>query len=116
MHVVRTRIPLVTLMCLPHCASATIGHNNVPFAGEGLTTIIARNQNGCLVYNLPCNRKKEASDAQNLSKEGERLFSRNIRNINMAMAIQYTSNGLSTDLVVHQLIFFPVALASIPLP
>ena len=25
----------------------------------------------------------------------------------MAMAIQYTSNGLSTDLVVHQLIFFP---------
>ena len=52
------------------------------------------------------------------TKEGERLFSRNIRNI-MAMAIQYTSNGLSTDLVVHQLIFFPsfpVALASIPLP
>ena len=50
--------------------------------------------------------------------KGERLFSRNIRNI-MAMAIQYTSNGLSTDLVVHQLIFsprFPVALASIPLP
>ena len=40
-------------------------------------------------------------------------FSRNIHNI-MAMAIQYTSNGLSTDLVVHQLIFFysfPVALA-----
>ena len=36
--------------------------------------------------------------------KGERLFSRNIRNI-MAMAIQYTSNGLSTDLVVHQLIF-----------
>ena len=32
-------------------------------------------------------------------------FSRNIHNI-MAMAIQYTSNGLSTDLVVHQLIFF----------
>ena len=52
------------------------------------------------------------------TKEGERLFSRNIRNI-MAMAIQYTSNGLSTDLVVHQLIFFssfPVALASILLP
>ena len=38
-------------------------------------------------------------------------FSRNIHNI-MAMAIQYTSNGLSTDLVVHQLIFF----TSIPLP
>ena len=52
------------------------------------------------------------------TKEGERLFSRNIRNV-MAMAIQYTSNGLCTDLVVHQLIFFPsfpVALASIPLP
>ena len=32
-------------------------------------------------------------------------FSRNIHNI-MAMAIQYTSNGLCTDLVVHQLIFF----------
>ena len=32
-------------------------------------------------------------------------FSRNIHNI-MAMAIQYTSNGLSTYLVVHQLIFF----------
>ena len=32
-------------------------------------------------------------------------FSRYIHNI-MAMAIQYTSNGLSTDLVVHQLIFF----------
>ena len=30
-------------------------------------------------------------------------FSRNIHNT-MAMAIQYTSNGLSTDLVVHQLI------------
>ena len=45
-------------------------------------------------------------------------FSRNIHNI-MAMAIQYTSNGLSTDLVVHQLIFFysfPVAIVSIPLP
>ena len=45
-------------------------------------------------------------------------FSRNTHNI-MAMAIQYTSNGLSTDLVVHQLIFFysfPVALVSIPLP
>ena len=41
------------------------------------------------------------------TNEGERLFSRNIRNI-MAMAIQYTSNGLCTDLVVHQLIFFPV--------
>ena len=46
------------------------------------------------------------------------IFSRNIHNI-MAMAIQYTSNGLSTDLVVHQLIFFysfPVALVLIPLP
>ena len=45
-------------------------------------------------------------------------FSRNIRNV-MAMAIQYTSNDLSTDLVVHQLVFFysfPVALVSIPLP
>ena len=39
MHVFRTRIPLVTLMCLPHCASATIGHNNVPFAGEGLSSV-----------------------------------------------------------------------------
>ena len=32
-------------------------------------------------------------------------FSRNVHNI-MAMAIQYTSNSLSADLVVHQLIFF----------
>ena len=39
-----------------------------------------------------------------MHKRRRLLFSRNIRNI-MAMAIQYTSNGLSTDLVVHQLIF-----------
>ena len=43
------------------------------------------------------------------TKEGERLVSRNIRNIT-AIAIQYTSNGLSTDLVVHQLIVFQLHL------
>ena len=45
-------------------------------------------------------------------------FSRNIHNV-MAMAIQYTSNGLNTHLAVHQLNFFysfPVALISISLP
>ena len=67
---------------------------------------------------MPCLQRSVQSRKGGIrcTKEGERLFSRNIRN---TMAIQYTSNGLSTDLVVHQLIFFssfPVALASIPLP
>ena len=35
-------------------------------------------------------------------------FSRNIHNF-MATVIQYTSNGLSTDLVVHQLIFLQLS-------
>ena len=58
---------------------------------------------------MPCLQRSVQSRKGGIrcTKEGERLFSRNIRNI-MAMAIQYTSNGLSTDLVVHQLIFFPV--------
>ena len=56
---------------------------------------------------MPCLQRSVQSRKGGIrcTKEGERLFSRNIRNI-MAMAIQYTSNGLSTDLVVHQLIFF----------
>ena len=69
---------------------------------------------------MPCLQRSVQSRKGGISctKEGERLFSRNIRNI-MAMAIQCTSNSLSTDLVVHQLIFHPcfsVAYASIPLP
>ena len=54
MHVVRMRIPLVTLMCLPHCASATIGHNNVPFAGEGFNVRILHERRGILHVPYMC--------------------------------------------------------------
>ena len=57
---------------------------------------------------MPCLQRSVQSRKGGIrcTKEGERLFSRNIRNI-MAMAIQYTSNGLSNRSCCTPIDFFP---------